>query len=176
MKYYFIFLEDVFACRGIGKTIIKNNKFYKNNFYKIMKIENMFRYDREFLERFCKDNDITNITYENIDESVKVTRETHVKGQCKGENCHEKFDKTLRQVVENSGPYCKKCSLQNGKNKSKQTCLEKYGVENPFQSQEVKDKCKQTCLEKYGVGFYGVYYNEAKMELSGIPPPIEEDE
>jgi hypothetical protein len=25
-------------------------------------------------------------------------------------------------------------------------------------------------------GFYGVYYNEAKMELSGIPPPIEEDE
>lgn len=25
-------------------------------------------------------------------------------------------------------------------------------------------------------GFYGVYYNEAKMELSGIPPPIEDDE
>ncbi len=46
--------------------------------------------------------------------------------------------------------------------KIKQTCLEKYGVENPSQLQEVKDKkeknisnssfkFKQTCLEKYGV-------------------------
>ena len=35
--------------------------------------------------------------------------------------------------------------------KRKQTCLEKYGVENVHQSQEIKEKCKQTCLEKYGV-------------------------
>jgi len=36
--------------------------------------------------------------------------------------------------------------------KMKQTCLEKYGVENPFQSDEFKNKYKQTCLEKYGCG------------------------
>jgi hypothetical protein len=58
--------------------------------------------------------------------------------------------------------------------KTKQTCLEKYGVENPYQiketkekirqtnlknrgvtspmqSKEVREKSKQTCLEKYGV-------------------------
>jgi len=35
-------------------------------------------------------------------------------------------------------------------NKYKQTCLEKYGVENPSQLKEVKQKRKQTCLKKYG--------------------------
>jgi hypothetical protein len=33
----------------------------------------------------------------------------------------------------------------------KQTCLERYGVENTFQSKESKEKIKHTCLEKYGV-------------------------
>lgn len=35
--------------------------------------------------------------------------------------------------------------------KSKQTCLEKYGVDNPRKSLEVKLKAVATCLEKYGV-------------------------
>jgi hypothetical protein len=35
----------------------------------------------------------------------------------------------------------------------KATCLEKYGFENPFQSEEVKDKSKVTCLEKYGLHY-----------------------
>jgi hypothetical protein len=42
---------------------------------------------------------------------------------------------------------CKKCS----KLKSTQTNLERYGVENPFQSEEIKNKIKQKNLEKYGV-------------------------
>lgn len=40
------------------------------------------------------------------------------------------------------------------KTKMKQTCLEKYGVENPYQSKTIKEKIKQTCLEKYGVEYY----------------------
>jgi hypothetical protein len=44
----------------------------------------------------------------------------------------------------------KECSIIFVTNKSKQTCLKKYGVENPFQSEEVKDKIKDTCLERYG--------------------------
>lgn len=31
------------------------------------------RYGRECLEKFCQDNDIK---YENIDESIKITRDT----------------------------------------------------------------------------------------------------
>ena len=33
----------------------------------------------------------------------------------------------------------------------RQTCLEKYGVDHPFKSDEVKRKRRETCLEKYGV-------------------------
>ena len=35
-------------------------------------------------------------------------------------------------------------------NKTKQSCLKKYGVENPSQSQEIKSKTARTNLEKYG--------------------------
>lgn len=34
--------------------------------------------------------------------------------------------------------------------KSKQTCIEKYGVDNVFKLQEVQDKCCSSKLEKYG--------------------------
>ena len=37
------------------------------------------------------------------------------------------------------------------KEKIKQTCLEKYGVANAMQNNDIKNKAKQTCLEKYGV-------------------------
>ena len=40
---------------------------------------------------------------------------------------------------------------KESKEKIKQTCLEKYGVEYFWQSSECKEKIKQTCLEKYGV-------------------------
>ena len=33
----------------------------------------------------------------------------------------------------------------------KQTCLERFGVDNVFKSQEIQDKKKSTCLERYGV-------------------------
>ena len=36
------------------------------------------------------------------------------------------------------------------KEKSKQTCLKKYGVESPLSSEEIREKSKQTCLKKYG--------------------------
>jgi len=39
---------------------------------------------------------------------------------------------------------------QEIKNKTKQTCLQKYGCEYSLQSEIVKNKTKQTCLRKYG--------------------------
>ena len=50
--------------------------------------------------------------------------------------------------------YCsKKCanSSEETKEKYKQTCKEKFGVENSLQAKEIQEKVKQTCLEKYGV-------------------------
>lgn len=46
--------------------------------------------------------------------------------------------------------YCNRCN----KEKSKRTCLEKYGVENPMQLNEVKNKVRDTNIKKYGVDHY----------------------
>ena len=51
-------------------------------------------------------------------------------------------------------PHCSiKCSKKDKETirKYKETCLEKYGVENPSQAKEVKDKKKETTLLHYGV-------------------------
>lgn len=42
----------------------------------------------------------------------------------------------------------------NNIEKTKQTCLKKYGVDNPQKSIVIKEKMKQTCLEKYGVPYH----------------------
>lgn len=42
---------------------------------------------------------------------------------------------------------CKLCS----KEKSRQTCLKNYGVDNASKSEEIKERKRQTCLEKFGV-------------------------
>ena len=43
------------------------------------------------------------------------------------------------------------CSKQCKLVMTKQTCVEKYGAENPMQSAEIQSKAKATNLEKYGV-------------------------
>ena len=50
--------------------------------------------------------------------------------------------------------FCSRKCLNNNekkKEKSKQTCLERYGVEHSAQSKQIREKSKQTCLERYGV-------------------------
>jgi uncharacterized alkaline shock family protein YloU len=51
---------------------------------------------------------------------------------------------------------CMKISLGHGKirEKSKETCIIHYGVENPWQAQEVRQTIKQNCFDKNGVEFY----------------------
>ena len=40
------------------------------------------------------------------------------------------------------------------KQKSRQTCLKKYGVEHTAKAKEIKDKIKQSFRQKYGVDYY----------------------
>ena len=57
--------------------------------------------------------------------------------------------------------FCSNICVQSSdeiKQKIKQTCLEKYGVDSPLKSDKIRNKSKQTCLEKYGVD------NPAKLE------------
>ena len=52
----------------------------------------------------------------------------------------------------NGNYYCDACAsgATETKNKRKETCIKKYGVENPMQLDIVKEKSKQTCLKNYG--------------------------
>lgn len=85
-------------------------------------------------------------------------------------------------IMEKSGSYvCKECAQLKKKitfdshygkgheneyialtERKKQTCLERYGVENPFQSKEIQDKAKRTNLERYGCE--NVFSNEEVKE------------
>jgi len=46
-----------------------------------------------------------------------------------------------------------------------QTCLKRYGVENPSQVEEVRQKAKETCLKKYGVE-YATQLPEIRRRMS----------
>lgn len=76
---------------------------------------------------------------------------SNFKINCKCEICgfENKISKANYTInIKNGGFYCcKKCS----RTKFKNTCIEKYGVENVFQFDTIKEKIKDTNLYKYGV-------------------------
>ena len=101
------------------------------------------KYDINYLNSYCKANNI--ILINNI---ININSNTIINGKCL--ECNNIVEKKFRFIV-NSGCYCKKCTSKNSEDKKKQTCLNKYGVENPFQNNQIKEKIKQTNIIKYGV-------------------------
>jgi hypothetical protein len=59
-----------------------------------------------------------------------------------------KFSRSNNRYSTTCSKECKKIIV---KNKVKETCLERYGVEFYLQSEDIKEKTKETCLKKYGV-------------------------
>ena len=84
----------------------------------------------------------------NIDKIGDVYREYKCVFIC---NCGDKYSKTVRQIINKTGLFCKKCTIDKGKDKSKNTCLKKYGKEHYLQTEESKNKAKEASLKKYGV-------------------------
>lgn len=56
--------------------------------------------------------------------------------------------------------------------KSRQTCIERYGVAHPAQSEEVKAKHKTACLEKYGCSNYMTYLSYKILEDCEYDRPL----
>ncbi len=102
----------------------------------------MSEYTR-ILDKIVNDN---NATLKGV--YAKLTKNTHIQFICK---CGNEYKKKLVQIINVSGAYCKKCTMNNRLEKTKQTNLQKYGVENPFQLEEFKNKSKEAMMEKYGV-------------------------
>jgi hypothetical protein len=106
----------------------------------------MSKYDRPSLMEFCDNN---GVLLDVIPDNCN--RDTRVSGSCLTENCDNCFEKNLRQLFNEGGPYCKKCTMNNRKIKCETTNLERYGVKNPFQNEYIKEKMRVTNLERYGV-------------------------
>ena len=95
-----------------------------------------------------------------------LSKNSSKKAVCICDICGKEVLKTMKQyyssLEKHNGLYiCKECFnnnkeiLEYRKNKMKQTCLEKYGTENPMQNEDVKNKIKNTFLNKYGVEYAG---------------------
>jgi len=73
--------------------------------------------------------------------------------------------------------YCKKCNHV----KNEKTCLEKWGVKNPMQSEEVKLKLKKSLQSKYGVDWYSKTsewkdkFRNKSQEKWGVDNPSKSD-
>ena len=73
-------------------------------------------------------------------------------------------------------------SDEEKKSRIKQTCLEKYGVKNPSQSESIKNKIKETNLERYGVEYPNKSpeiqnkYKQTCLERYGVEKPLQSQE
>ncbi len=73
-------------------------------------------------------------------------------------NYGENYKEIIKQKTKNS--LLKKYGVDNAsklesvKEKKKQTLLKNYGVTSPLKSEKIKDKAKQTCIERYGTDYY----------------------
>lgn len=65
---------------------------------------------------------------------------------CKSHISHVQYG-TYTECSQDGIYFCNRCSDI----KRKQTCAEKYGVENIFQSLDIKAKSKETSMRKYGI-------------------------
>lgn len=99
------------------------------------------------LQNFCKEN-----TVELLEDysSIFINRNTLIKGKCKTSNCVNIFEKSLRSLFKLKD-YCYDCSKELGKEKGKNTFIEKYGCNHPMKNKEIKEKLTKAIQEKYGV-------------------------
>jgi len=95
------------------------------------------RFNNNYFVNYCKSNSIILLEdYSNID----INRDTLIKSKCLTDNCNENVEKTFRLIVENSGSFCKNCTNNNSKLKTKNTCVNKYGVENVCHNAEIAER------------------------------------
>jgi len=113
--------------------------------YNINMSKEKIKYDINYLNSYCKANNII-----LIDNIININKDTIINAKCL--ECNNIVEKKFRLII-NSGCYCKKCTSKNREDKRKQTCLNKYGVENPFQNNQIKEKIKETNIIKYGVEY-----------------------
>ena len=105
------------------------------------------KFNNELLQLFCKEYNINLL--EKCDDNVNCN--TKLTAKCLNETCNFNFNKKFHVLFKSKIFTCKKCTINESKQKIKNTILSKYGVEFINQSLEIKEKKKETYLKKYGV-------------------------
>jgi len=143
---------------------LKKSVYCKTCVYKIKP----HRYSYVCLQQFCLENKVElckDYSNENINQKTKI------ESKCTTENCDETVKKGFEAFLDNTK--CNICvKIEKYKNvkqtfmekysgypsqnklvqeKTKQTCLKKYGAEYSWQNETVKNKVKNTMIERYGV-------------------------
>jgi len=124
-----------------------------------------------------KSGDTINIDIKNLPKYSKVRIDV-ICDSCGKEKKIRYFD--YRKITKDLSDkyYCAECKWE----KTKLTNIQKYGVENVFQDENIKNKIKKTNIEKYGVEYYSMtneYKEKTKNECLkkyGVDHPLKNRE
>jgi hypothetical protein len=106
----------------------------------------VINYNIDLLKFICeRDNCI--IQFEDYSKLNKTIR---IKFICGTNECKEIGEKTFERIFKSNG-ICRICTNKISLIKRQNTCVEKFGTENAYQSEEIKDKIKKKHLDKLGV-------------------------
>lgn len=114
---------------------------------------NEHKYSYNLLQKFCEENGIELCRDYSLEN---VNQKTTIQGKCKNECCNN-FDKKFRELVKTNG-YCRDCTYKNAKNKRKETCLEKYGVESVMKDTQISQSCNK--VKKYNYELLQTFLQE----------------
>jgi len=73
----------------------------------------------------------------------------------------------VREKISNSWKSHTEDQKKSIADKKRETCIERYGCENPYQNEEVKKRYRETCLAKYGFEHYSKN-DTMRMKISQI--------
>ena len=130
-------LIEFLKSHPIGYTSEKNfQKHFPFHYNEIIKIN--------FPDDFTFSQKIYHYLNDDLSCSLGLCPTCHKRTKYKGINIG---------YLQHCSPTCSSID-KNVQNKTKMTCLQKYGVDVASKSTEIKNKQKQTCLQKYGVDNY----------------------
>ena len=109
------------------EVINQVRKAYLENNMKIDELISMFNSTKTFMYSFLRKNNIKKSKEQLNTDRSKLCKKAY----------HDKSNNEINKIKE----------------KRKQTNMERFGVENPYQSKEIQDKIKQKNLELYGVEY-----------------------
>jgi hypothetical protein len=116
---------------------------------------------------------------ELLDEYKAVTINTIIHFRCK---CNAESEKNCMQLIKVSGAFCTKCTRTHWTQRTKETNMNRYGVECTVHYQPIKEQIIQSNLEKYGVKHLfeskeiREQIKETMIQKYGVDSPMKSDE